>query len=300
VNVLAVALAAASAATFAVSTAVQHRVTETAPVSGGCGAVKLVLHLLGRPAWLAAQSVAVAGFALHALALHHGPIALVQPIVISGIVLVVPLRAALSRRLPSLLEVRAVALAAVGLAVFLVASDPGPGVHAELDVRPAAFAAVGGGLALLVGGLARFTRTPTRRAFLLGVASGVLFGLVAGLLKLALQELADGGVLHMLSAWPTWAVLVAGVTGVLTNQMAYRTAHLSASMPVLNIVDGMGALVAGYVIFQEMPRTSPGWLVLEIGALVSVAMGLRLVAVLDSTAVTTDSPDSDAAVVGGP
>jgi hypothetical protein len=284
----AVALAAASAATYAVSTAVQHRVTQKAPVSRqGATLVGLVLHLLSRPAWLAAQSVAVAGFALHALALHSGPIALVQPIVISGLVLVVPLRAALSRRLPSLLEVRAVALAAVGLAVFLVASDPSQGGHAALDVRPAAFAAAGAGLAILFAGLARFTDRPPRRAFLLGVASGALFAVVAGLLKLALQELADGGIVHMLLCWPTWAVLVAGVTGVATNQLAYRAAHLSASMPVLNIVDGMGALAAGFVIFREMPRVSPGWLALEVGALVCVAIGLRLVALLDDASVTT-------------
>jgi hypothetical protein len=266
-------------------------VTEMAPLARDEGPVRLILHLACRPAWLAAQTVAVAGFVLHALALSHGPIALVQPIVISGIVLVVPVRAALSRRLPSLAEVRAVALTAIGLAVFLVASDPSNGSHAEVDARPALFAASLAGLAVLFGVVARLSRTPTRRAFLLGITSGMLFGLVAGLLKLALQELEDGGVVRLLTSWPTWAVLVAGITGVLTNQLAYRAAHLSASMPVLNIVDGMGALAAGYVIFREVPRLSPGWLALEVGALVSVAIGLRLVALLDEASVTTTDRD---------
>jgi hypothetical protein len=287
VNGLATVLAVASATTYAVSTAAQHRVTEAAPAAQGDGVLRLLAHLIGRPAWLAAQSVAVTGFVLHALALSHGPISLVQPLVISGIVLVVPLRAALGRRLPSLVEVRAVAVTAVGLALFLVATSPSAGSHAELDVRPAAFAITGAGLAIGFGVLARFSQTATRRAFMFGVASGMLFALVAGLLKLALQELGDGGVVRLLTSWPAWAVLVAGITGVVANQVAYRAAHLSASMPVLNIVDGMGALVAGYIIFREVPRHSAGWLVVEVAALIAVVLGLRLVAALDEASVTT-------------
>ena len=289
-NTLAIGLALLSAATFAVSTSVQHQAAERAPESAGRFA-SLVLHLLRRPSWLIAQSVAVAGFALHALALRHGPIALVQPIVISGIVLIVPTRAAISRRLPSMPELRAVALTAFGLAVFLVASNPSAGEHADLGARPALFAAVSASIALLTGLLARLSRVPSRRAFFLGVASGVLFGLVAGLLKLALQELADGGVLRLLTVWPTYAVVVAGTCGVLTNQLAYRTARLSASMPVLNIVDGLGALAAGFLIFREVPRTTPGWLAAELGALVCIAVGLRMVALLDEAAcATTEAP----------
>jgi hypothetical protein len=210
---------------------------------------------------------------------------------------VVPVRAALSRRLPSLPELRAVALTATGLGVFLVASQPSPSMHAEVGGQAAAFAGVGAGLALLCGGCARASRVPSRRAFLLGMAAGMLFGLVAGLLKLSIQELADGGMIRMLTIWPTWVVLVAGICGVLTNQLAYRTAHLSASMPVLNIVDGMGALAAGYIIFHEVPRTTPFWLTVEIGALISVAIGLRLIALLDESSVATTDVDRTAAEV---
>src|SRR4051812_21831006 len=86
--------------TFAVSTSVQHQAAEGAPASAK-GPLGLVRYLLGRPTWLVGQVMAVVGFAMHAAALHYGPIALVQPIVISGIVFAVPLRAAISRRLPS-------------------------------------------------------------------------------------------------------------------------------------------------------------------------------------------------------
>lgn len=281
---LATALALLSAATFAISTSVQHEAAETAPESAR-GALGLVSHLLRRPSWLIGQLVAIVGFTLHALALHYGPIALVQPIVISGIVLAVPARAAISRRLPSARELRAVSLTALGLAAFLVASSPTAGVHAHIGVRPVLLTGAGAASALGAGLVARLSVRPVRRAFFLGVASGVLFGMVAGLLKLALQEFADGGVSRALTIWPTWVMVVAGAAGVLTNQLAYRLARLSASMPVLNIVDGLVALAFGYLVFEEVPRASPVFLLIEVGALACVGAGLWLVARLGETSV---------------
>jgi hypothetical protein len=277
VNLLATVLALSSALTFAVSTSVQHQAAENAPASAR-GPLGLVGYLLRRPSWLVGQVLAVLGFAVHAAALHYGPIALVQPIVISGIVFAVPVRAAISRRLPSRQEIQAVSLTAVGLAVFLVASDPTAGDHAGLGAVPVTLTVLGAAVAFGAAASARLAREPLRTALLLGVASGVLFGLVAGLLKLALQELADGGVGRLLTVWPTWALLVVGVAGVLGNQMAYRAARLSASMPVLNIVDGLVALGFGLIVFSEVPRHSPLYLAVEIVALGCVAVGLWLLA----------------------
>jgi hypothetical protein len=277
VTLLATALALACALIFAVSTSVQHQAAESAPASAS-GPFGLVRYLLRRPSWLVGQLLALLGFAVHAAALHYGPIALVQPIVISGIVFAVPVRAAISRRLPSRPEIQAVALTALGLAVFLVASDPTPGERAGLGVGPVTLTVLGVAIAVAAGLAARLGHRPRRTAFFLGVASGVLFGLVAGLLKMALQELADGGVVRLLTVWPTWALVVVGGAGVLGNQLAYRADRLSASMPVLNIVDGLVALAFGYIIFAEVPRHTPAYLGVEIVALCCVAVGLWLLA----------------------
>ena len=273
-NALAVTLALLSAATFAISSSVQHQAAESAPASAH-GLLRLLGYLIRRPAWLAGQALATCAFALHAAALHAGPIAVVQPIVVSGIVWAVPARAALSRRMPSISELRAVLVTAAGLAVFLVASDPTPGVEASQG---------GGTIALLLLGVAavaganlmasRVRNDPRRKAFFLGVVGGVLFGLVAGMLKLALQKLNSDGIDGMLTAWPTYGLLLAGAGGVLTNQRAYRTAGLSASMPALNIVNGLTSLAIGFTVFSEVPRHSPLFLVIEVGALGCMAAGL--------------------------
>ncbi len=287
---LAVTLALLSAATFAISSSVQHHAAAGAPESAQ-GLIGLLAYLIRRPPWLIGQFLATCAFALHASALHAGPIAVVQPIVVSGIVWAVPARAAMSRRLPSIAELRAVFVTACGLAVFLVASNPTAGGPAPLGLGTIGLAAGGVVVALAANAVAgRVHDDPRRRAFFLGVVGGVLFGLVAGFMKLTLQELNDGGPSAMLSAWPTYALLLAGTGGVLTNQRAYRTAGLSASMPALNIVNGLTSLAFGFTVFSEVPRHSPLFLVVEALSLGAMAYGLWLLIKLEEAHQTSDRP----------
>lgn len=278
---LAITLALLCAATFAVSTSVQHQAAEGAPESAK-GIVGLIGYLLRQPSWLVGQLLAMCAFGLHASALNAGAIAVVQPIVVSGIVWAVPARAALSRRLPSVVEVRAVLVTALGLAVFLVASNPSQGSRADLGLGTIGLSA---GVVVLAAvanfAASRVRDEPRRKAFLLGTVGGLLFGLVAGFLKLTLQELNDGGLGAMLAAWPTYALLFAGAGGVLTNQRAYRVAGLSASMPALNIVNGLTSLTFGFTVFSEVPRHSPLFLVIEAAALGCIATGLYMLVRLE-------------------
>jgi len=281
--IAAILLALACAATFAVSTSVQHHAAEHAPATA-TGLFGLLAYLVRRPLWLLGQLLATLGFVFHALALHAGALAVVQPIVVSGIIWAVPLRSALSRRWPSPAEVRAVTLVALGLAAFLVGSNPTEGDTASRGLGSLLLAAIGVALALGANTLAGMTHSvPRRRAFWLGVTAGVLFGMVAALLKMALQAFNDGGLGGLALAWPAYALLLAGTGGVLTNQRAYRTAGLSASMPVLNIVNVLVALTFGLLVFGEVPRHSPPLLLLEAVSLAAIGVGLVLLVRLEET-----------------
>lgn len=292
---LAVTFALLSALTVAFSTSVQHQAAEHAPASV-TGTWALLRHLVRRPLWLLGQVLGTAALVLHALALHYGPIALVQPVVISGIVIAVPVRAAIARRLPGRREVVAVLIASAGLATFLVVSSPSQGRHAGLGPLPLLM--VLGCLAVAGAGVASVRRVPdpTGRAFLLGAAAGILFALVAVLLKMSLDEFAQDGLTGVVATWPVYVLCVAGVGGVLCNQVAYRSARLSSSMPVLNVVDVLLALVFGYVVFHEVPRHSPGVLVLEAAALVAMLAGLWILA-RDAASELALDLDEDRALV---
>lgn len=274
---LAVLFALSSALVTALSTSVQHQVAGAAP-SSVSGAWGLLWHLTHRPWWLVGQSLGLLGFAFHALALFNGPIALVQPIIITGIVFAVPVRAAISRQWPERREVGAVLLTAAALVAFLLASDPSEGTGSP--VGPVFLMLVGG--SALVGfsvfALARRMRPGTEQAFLMGAGAGFLFGLVAVLLKAAERQLTEGGLVQMVTTWPLYAVFAVGISGVALNQVAYRSARLSASMPVLNVVNILLGLSFGYLVFQEVPRLTPLAVVVELAGLATLCVGLWLLA----------------------
>jgi uncharacterized membrane protein len=274
VNVIAVTAALASATGFAVSTSLQHHAAGSAPASVR-DTLGFVRHLLSKPTWLTGQVLALLSFFLHAVALHFGPIALVQPIVVSGIVIAVPMRALMSRRMPHGLELSSVTITTIGLAVFLVATDPSDGKDGSASWVAFAVTITGMAIAFMFSWLSSRVSGPRRRAGLLGVTAGVMFGVVAGLVKLVIGQMLDGGPWAMLASWPLWLLLVAGATGIISNQRAYRIASLSASLPVLNIVDVVVALLVGLVVFEQIPAHSPAAIALELAALAAVAFGLR-------------------------
>ena len=143
--------------------------------------------------WIVGQGLGLLGFAFHALALFNGPISLVQPIIITGIVFAVPVRAAISRHWPEPRELGAVALTAAALVAFLLASNPSEGSGVP-DGPVFLLLVVGSALVgFAVFTLARLLRQGTEQAFLMGAGAGFLFGLVAVLIKATERQLSEGG-----------------------------------------------------------------------------------------------------------
>ena len=275
--IAAAAVAFASACGFALSTSLQHRSAGEAPASvqSSAGVLRFVVT---KPAWLLGITIGAGAFVLHAAALKLGAIALVQPIMITGVVLAVPVRAALDRSLPTKGELRSVLITALGLAAFLVVANPVPSTDAP-DRQAALLATLLClGLAALASAVGARAQHPRTHALWLGISAGVLFGLVAGLLKLIVGDIGDASPADLLTSWPLWALIGAGVSGMAINQRAYQIAPLSMSMPVLNIVDVLVALGLGAWAFGEAPAHSPLALVIQAVALACMAFGLQQIA----------------------
>lgn len=275
-----------SAAGVAVSTSLQHEQAGAAQPRAG-GSAHLMAHLVRKPRWIAAQLVSVASFGLHTVALRYGSLALVQPVVVSGIVLAVPIRSALAKRAPRLDEIGPVLITGSGLTVFLVASGPvsarSPYAHSH-GVAALAFTFAGLGAAVSACFAGSRCSAGSRRASLLGVAAGILFGVAAGLLKLVIGDFETRGVLVVLTDWPAWALLVAGLGGSVVNQSAYRAGKLSASMPLLNVTDVLVSLGFGLTALGEVPAHSLTAVVAQCCALCCVAVGLWALAPADHSA----------------
>jgi dolichol-phosphate mannosyltransferase len=217
------------------------------------------------------MSLSVVALTLHAVALSHGSLVLVQPVIVTGVVFAVLIRAALDHGWPSRAEVAWAAATWAGLATFLVGTGaPSRAVHPPAHAGPAITVLL---VLAATGALLARCRPAgsTGKGLWLGAVSGVLFGLVAVLLKLVLAAVATGPV-SAVSGWPLWVMVACGICAVLVNQRAYQSSRLSVSMPLLNIIDVLVALVLAAVVFGETPRL--GGLALLVQAAGLMAMGL--------------------------
>ncbi len=159
-----------------------------------------------------------------------------------------------------------------GLALFL-AVRPSGSTGSETPSRALWF--VIAGVAVVVVGrlLAQRSTVDRIRGLLLGSASGVLFGLVAGLAKLVLTQLG-GGLVAIVTDWPVYVLAVTGIWAVLLNQRAYQVSRLSVSAPVLNIAQVVVAVGFGIVVFGEEFGSSPAVLIGEVVGLAVVVAGI--------------------------
>src|SRR3954447_4512855 len=97
---LAVLGALGSALCFATSSVLQQRGAARAPRGTGLH-LDLLRHLVTRPIWLAGMTAAAGTLALQAVALSKGQLALVQPLLVTGLLFALPLSMVLEGKRPS-------------------------------------------------------------------------------------------------------------------------------------------------------------------------------------------------------
>jgi hypothetical protein len=193
-----------------------------------------------------------------------------------------------AHRLPSRGELATVTMTAAGVALFLTAARPSLGHVPRSTWQAGALTAFGMLAAMGAILCARQCQVGQRAGFFYGLASGVMFGLVAGLLKLTSSLLsASHSPLTLVSSWSTWAVIAIGLSGVAATQYGYRATGISASLCTLNMTDVVVALAFGDVVFGEVPAHDPLALSLELVAVILVTLGLRRL-----SAAVSHKPDS--------
>jgi hypothetical protein len=277
--VVAIFAALISAAFFAASSAVQQQAAGSESANDRSGA-KLFVQLARIPRWWLGLAMSAVAFALHAVALAHGMLSIVQPIIVSGLVFAVFARAGLERRLPPRAIIGWCALTWAGLAAFIAvlhsspAKPPHPGPVAW-------FVSIAVVVVVVVVVAARRAQVDERRGLLFGVAAGVLYGLVAGLVKVVLAQ-STPQLWTAVEHGSFWVLVVVGVGAVALNQRAFQATRLSVTMPVVNIVNVLVAIAFGVAVFDEQIFSSPLSLVIEVVGLAAMAVGVRQLASRDN------------------
>lgn len=276
---LAVGGALGSALCFAVSSVLQQRGASRAPKGNGLH-LGLLVTLMGRPMWLAGLLAAVGTVALQALALASGPLALVQPLLVSAVLFALPASVLLEKRRPSLVEWAWALLLVIGLGVFLRAANPTTGPALPDDGRLLVLCGAGSTLAVAAAGLG-YGPGRRHRAALLGLATGTMFGLTASLIKYTVA-LARNDAAHLFQAWAGYALLLVGAVAIVLNQAAYQAGPLAGALPPMVITDPIIAIIVAQAAFGEKIAADAASVTIELVGFSAMSIAIVRLAQLAS------------------
>lgn len=269
---VAVLLALLSALAFAVATVAQQRAAAKSSDHDARG-VRFVAQLLADPQWCAATLGNGGGYVLQAAALGYGSLLLVQPVLVTSLLFALPLSARLAhRRLPRTVWVWGAVLS-VSLAVFVILGDPNRGASHASHAGWLVVSAVGIPVVAACLVLAH-PRSGAARASLLAVAVGVLGGVLAVLTKALVASLGVG-LVHTLTSYETYALVVVGAAGIYVQQLSFQAGALQASLPIITVLEPIVAAALGLTLLHEHVRAG-GFRML---ALALAVLGMLLAAI---------------------
>ena len=233
--------------------------------------------LIRQPLWLFSTIGSIAGFGLQGLALGTGPIVLVQPLLVTGLLFAGITGFVVRRRKVDWPFFGALLLTAAGLAAFLVVARPTKGVGQPTlgQILP-----LGIGLAVLVVGCVLWSLRAhgISRSLTMALAAGIVYGVTAAVAKLTIAAFSDGFV-HGLTHWSTWALVVCGPLGFLLNQNAFREGEMaSPAVAVITVTDPLVGIAIGMLWLHEAVAAGAGAITGEVLALAAMAGGVWLVA----------------------
>lgn len=274
-SVTAIVAALSAACSFATAAILQQEAAQAADQRESLH-LRLLLDLLRRPRWVAGVTFLVVGFTLQAIALANGPVALVQPIVATELAFAIPIAILRRRRRASRREWLGIAFVLCGIAAFLVAASPGPGIS-QPSLADWLRTVVPASVAVVAAVLVAQVRKGPRRATFLGGAAGVSFALLAVLTKSVTHQLGHG-VGGTFTGWQIYLLVVLGIAALVISQSAYQAGPLALSMPAISLVEPVVAVVIGDTLFEEQARLGGAALALEAVAAVVALVGLATLA----------------------
>ncbi|HEV2427167.1 MAG TPA: DMT family transporter [Acidimicrobiales bacterium] len=266
-----VVLAILAAFANAVASICQRLGVEDAPSSRG-PSVGLVRHMVSRPIWLLGFAIMAAGYACQAVALHIGALEVVQPILVSELVMLVALLWLWFDTPVRARDFAAALATAGGLGAFLALASPRAGARVP---SPTTWAVTGSVVCALAIGLtvAGATGPGWRRALILGAGASTGFALVAAVTK-SLTDTIVHGWGATFSSWPLYVLAVVGLGSFVVMQHAFRVGPFAASQSTLILVNPFASLILGRVLFGEELRGGAGFVSLEVLSVLVMIVGV--------------------------
>ncbi|MET0316964.1 MAG: DMT family transporter [Rhodococcus fascians] len=274
-----VVLALGAALCIAVGTVVRQRTAAQVPVESN-GALGPIGSLVKQPIWWVGTVVGILGYALQAAALGMGSLLLVQPLLVLSLLFALPLGARFAHRTISAAEWMWAAALTASVAILVVVGDPKPGVE-RAEARHWIVVCLIGLPFVALCVLASRKASGPRKALLLGISGGALFGVAAVLTK-GVVHLVSRGVVPLLTSVELYALIAVAVAAITLQQSAFQAGALQASLPATTVMEPVVASALGFVVLGEYLATGRGGSVVLVVAL--VAMVAATVALARSSA----------------
>jgi drug/metabolite transporter (DMT)-like permease len=268
---------------------------------------RVIAGLLGDPAWLAGFALMLLGLVCQTVVLTFEPVSVVQPVLASGVALVLVLSRLVLRERLGAVELRCVAAMAVCV-ILLAASAGGKGTGAGHHASPAWMAAVAipsAVIGLLVGASplrdrSRRGRVPNA-AVRFGIGTGLLYGVAAlaikGLSGILVRNHGAASIVTGVLASPYLYVFAgSSAAAMLLYQVGLQSCRASILVPVSTVTGSVYFLIAGTWLFHEQLPADPAKLALRLAA-IAVA-GLVIVTLSRQAQDSGAAEPSPAAVPG--
>jgi len=245
----------------------------------------VIVSLTTSRAWLAGFALMLAGLACQTVVLTFEPVSVVQPVLASGVALVLVLsRLVLRERLRGG-ETWCVAAIAVSV-VLLALSAAGTGTEVSHHAGAGWMAAVmipSAVVGVLVAAISLRARTRKHGGPLTAVGCGVGTGLLYGVAALAIKGLSGILVRHqtvgdlaisVVSSPYLYVLVGCSAVAMLFFQAALQACRASIVIPVSGVTGIVYFIIAGTWLFHEHLPTSPGKLVLRLAGIALAAVVL--------------------------
>jgi drug/metabolite transporter (DMT)-like permease len=254
----------------------KHRGACAAPPVDIRRPIRCAISLYASPLFAIGMAIAVGAWIFHVAAMAFAPLSLVQSVLAGGVVLL----AVMAERLFGLSIGRrqwfGLALTAVGLILLGVSLPATHGADSRFSL-PAMIAFEGsliiGGSLLIMG--PRIGAPRQHHGYMLGAASGILFGVSDVAIKALSGLIGSGGLMGLVSPW-TMVCVMASVAAFYASAKGLQDGQPVPVIAITGTAANVSGIVGGILVFGEPLSGNPVLLVVECLAFVLVLMAAWL------------------------
>jgi drug/metabolite transporter (DMT)-like permease len=253
------------------------------PAISGRRAVSMALTLLSSPRWLCGFALMLCGLGFQVLSLMLAPVTVVQPIMASGVAVVLILSRLVLREHLSRSQYVCVAVMALSVVLLALSTSGTTEVGHQVDgLRIAAVALPSCLFGLLIAFTALQAGARKHRTPVTGVSYGIATGLLYGVAALAIKALSGallhshgviGALIAVVSSPYLYVMAACSAAGLLLFQTALQRCRISIVAPVSNVLGSIYFMVVGTWLFHERLPADPVRLALRLVGIV-VACGV--------------------------